>query len=96
MQFQGKTNMEAQMEAETKSRKMQIAGAAGLGAVVTVALGSTFLAWMINVNNVQKTYEAYCAVNGCDANKRVAYDFVWRLGPYTDFQQFEELFHSYT
>ena len=82
------------MEMEPPAQKVRLVIGTMFHFLAAGAIGGLFLAWMVNVNNIQAEYETLCA-NGelaqCSNSDTILYDVLFDYGPFTDTDQANSL-----
>mgnify|MGYP006922978525 FL=1 len=78
--------LRAVVETESEGRKCFI----GIGATIAFAsaatIGAIYIAWLVNVNKIQSSFEDLCDQRQCtdDEEQYWLYDVIWVIGPFTD------------
>ena len=70
---------------EPPAQKIRLVIGTVLHFLMAGAIGGLFLAWMVNVNNIQDEYEILCKKYDnahCDSSEIILYDILFDHGPF--------------
>ena len=75
------------MEMEPPAQKIRLVIGTVLHFLMAGAIGGLFLAWMVNVNNIQEEFDSLCDNSDmaeCSNSDIVVYDILFDHGPFED------------
>ena len=81
------------MEMEPPAQKIRLVIGTVFHFLMAGAIGGLFLAWMVNVNNIQEEYETFCdKTDKADCSDYIIlYDVLFAHGPFEDKAEAMEL-----
>ena len=87
MQVNGLEAVKVAMEMEPPSQKVRLVVGTVFHFLVAGVIGGFFLAWMVNVNNIQAEYDSLCTngeLKNCADSDTILYDVLFDHGPFTE------------